>query len=59
MATKFVVGEVVKLIAVIPEGPVQAIRMEPDGTFYYLIEWVDVDGNLQSRWFEEDQLVAV
>ena len=59
MATKFAKGETVKLIAVVPEGPVQALRMDEDGNFFYMIEWTDADGNVTQRWFEEDQLVAV
>lgn len=59
MATKFVKGEEVKVIAVVPQGPVQALRMDEDGTFYYLISWTDLNGIKQDRWFEEDQLVAV
>jgi hypothetical protein len=58
MATKFAKGQAVKLIAVVPEGPVQALRMDEDGNFFYMIEWTDADGNVTQRWFEEDQLVA-
>ena len=58
MATKFAKGETVKLIGVIPQGPVQALRMDEDGNFFYMIEWTDADGNVTQRWFEEDQLVA-
>jgi len=58
MATKFTKGQVVAADAVIPQGPVLALRMDEDGTFYYLIEWVDADGNAQQRWFEESQLTA-
>jgi hypothetical protein len=58
MATKFAKGQAVKLIAVIPEGPVQALRMDEDGNFFYMVEWTDADGNVTQRWFEEAQLVA-
>lgn len=58
MATKFVKGEVVQVKTVVPEGPVQALRMDEDGVVSYLISWVDVDGNPQSRWFDEDSLTA-
>lgn len=51
-------GEEVKLIAVIPAGPVMAMRMDEDGIVSYLIEWADVSGVVQQRWFTEDQLVA-
>lgn len=58
MATKFKKGDVVKLNAVVPEGPVQALRMDEDGNFFYMIEWTDADGNTQQRWFGEDELIA-
>ena len=58
MATKFAKGQAVKLIAVVPEGPVTALRMDEDGNFFYMIEWTDADGNVTQRWFEEAQLVA-
>jgi uncharacterized protein YodC (DUF2158 family) len=56
MATKFKKGDVVKLVAVIPQGPVEAFRMDEDGVVHCLISWTDVDGNEQTRWFEESQL---
>lgn len=59
MATKFAKGQEVRLSAVVPQGPVQALRMDEDGNFFYLISWVDTEGNTQERWFDEDQLVAV
>lgn len=58
MATKFVKGQEVQVAAVIPQGPVQALRMNEDGNFFYLISWTDADGNQQERWFAEDDLVA-
>jgi uncharacterized protein YodC (DUF2158 family) len=57
MATKFKKGDEVKVNTVVPAGPVQALRMDDDGVVYCLIEWVDVDGNDQKRWFAEDDLV--
>lgn len=59
MATKFTKGQEVKLQAVVPQGPVQALRMTEDGLFFYLIQWTDADGKVQQRWFEESQLAAV
>lgn len=56
MATAFRKGDEVKLKAVIPQGPVQALRMDEDGIVSYLIEWVDAAGDTQQRWFTEDQL---
>ena len=58
MATAFKKGDVVKAVAVIPEGPVLALRMDDDGNITYLIEWTDVDGQTQQRWFEESQLTG-
>jgi YD repeat-containing protein len=58
MATTFTKGQTVKVRAVNPQGPVQALRMDEDGNVSYLVEWTDADGNAQQRWFEEAQLVA-
>lgn len=58
MATKFKKGEEVKVNAVVPQGPVQALRMDEDGNFFYLIEWTDANGVTQERWFAEADLVA-
>jgi len=58
MATTFKKGDEVKVNAVVPQGPVQALRMDEDGVVSYLIEWTDVDGATQQRWFTEDQLIA-
>lgn len=58
MATTFRKGDEVKVNAVVPQGPVQALRMDDDGVVSYLIEWTDVDGETQQRWFTEDQLIA-
>ena len=59
MATTFTKGQEVKVRAVIPQGPVQAFRMDSDGAVYCLVVWTDVDGKGQSRWFAESELVAV
>jgi hypothetical protein len=58
MATKFKKGEKVKVKAVIPQGPVEALRMDEDGNFFYLISWTDVNGVSQTRWFAEEDLIA-
>jgi hypothetical protein len=57
MATKFAKGQEVKIVGVIPQGPVEKLRMTENGEFYYLISWKDSNGTTQSRWFREDQLV--
>ena len=58
MATTFKKGDVVKLKAIVPQGPVVALRMSEDGIVSYLVEWIDADGVKQSRWFTEDELTA-
>ena len=58
MATAFKKGDVVKAVAVVPQGPVLALRMDDDGVVSYLIEWTDADGETQQRWFEESQLTG-
>lgn len=56
MATKFVKGANVRVKAVVPQGPVEKLRMDEDGNFFYLISWVDINGVTQNRWFAEDEL---
>ena len=58
MATRFKKGDVVKLNIVVPNGPILAYRMDDDGVVYCLLEWVDVDGTAQQRWFKEDDLIG-
>jgi hypothetical protein len=57
MATKFVKGQSVKLAAVVPQGAVEKLRMDEDGNFFYLIQWVDLAGQAQERWFAESDLI--
>lgn len=56
MATKFAKGQEVKLITVVPQGVVQALRMSEDGVVSCQISWVDENGDPKTRWFDEDQL---
>lgn len=58
MATTFKKGQTVKVKTVVPEGPVEAMRMDEDGTVSYLVKWADDDGAPQERWFAEADLVA-
>lgn len=58
MATKFKKGDAVKVNTVVPNGPVQALRMDDEGTVYCLIEWTDEKGQTQQRWFAEDDLIG-
>jgi hypothetical protein len=59
MATTFVKNQNVRVKAVIPQGPVAALRMNEDGQFFYLVQWTDANGTVQSRWFKEEELEAV
>jgi hypothetical protein len=56
MATKFAKDQVVKVNAVVPQGPVRKLRMDEDGNFFYMIEWIDATGQAQERWFAESDL---
>ena len=56
MATTFTKGQTVRLKTVVPQGPVEALRMEEDGTVFYRISWADAAGNVQTRWFAESEL---
>jgi len=58
MATRFKKGDVVKLNTVVPTGPILAYRMDDDGAVYCLLEWADIDGTIQQRWFREDDLIG-
>ena len=59
MPTTFVKNQNVRVKSVIPEGPVNALRMNEDGQFFYLVQWTDANGTVQSRWFKEEELEAV
>ena len=59
MATAFKKGQTVQVRQVLPTGPVQALRMDEDGVVHYLVQWTDVEGQVQERWFAEDVLTAV
>jgi len=59
MATTFKKNDNVKLVATVPQGPVEALRMDENGDVQYLVSWTDADGVQHSRWFDEAQLAAV
>lgn len=59
MATKFIKDQIIKVNAVVPQGPVKKLRMDEDGNFFYMIEWVDANGQSQERWFAESDLTEV
>lgn len=55
----FKIGDNVKVKAVLPQGPIQRMRMdETTGVISYLVEWTDADGQAQQRWFTEDELTG-
>jgi len=56
MATTFTKNQTVRVKTVVPQGPIQALRMDEDGTVFYRISWTDVEGNSQTRWFAENEL---
>ena len=58
MATKFKVGDNVKLNATIPSGPVEEYRMLPDGTGQGWVQWTAADGEGHQRWFNEDDWIG-
>lgn len=51
-------GDVVKAAAVVPEGPVEKLRMDEDGNVQYQISWTDAEGTTHTRWFSEAALIA-
>lgn len=51
-------GDVVKVKAVVPEGPVVSLRMDEDGVVSYLVQWTDINGVEQQRWFTDAELVT-
>lgn len=51
-------GDTVKVVATIPQGPVESMRMDEDGNVQYLISWTDANGVVHTRWFDEAQLTA-
>jgi hypothetical protein len=59
MPTTYVKNQEVRVKAVVPQGPVSALRMNEDGEFFYLVQWTDANGIQQQRWFAETELEAV
>ena len=59
MPTTYTKNQNVRVKAVVPEGPVAALRINEDGEFFYLVQWTDADGKSQRRWFKEEDLEAV
>lgn len=59
MATTFTKNQTVRVKTVVPQGAVEALRMDEDGTVFCRISWTDGDGKTQTRWFAEAELEAV
>ena len=59
MATQFTKNQTVRVKTVVPQGAVQALRMDEDGVVYCLLTWTDVNGVSQTRWFAETDLEAI
>lgn len=60
MALEFQKGQTVTLSHyVIPTGPVINFKVDSDGNVSYLVQWEDDEGDLNFRWFSEDELKAV
>lgn len=59
MATQFSKNQTVRVKTVVPQGAVDALRMDEDGVVYCRLTWTDVSGNVQTRWFAESELEAV
>lgn len=59
MATQFTKNQTVRVKTVVPQGAVQALRMDEDGVVYCLLTWTDVNGISQTRWFAESDLEAI
>ena len=49
-------GDVVRLKAIVPQGPIGSMRMDEDGTVWCLLEWTGADGQVHSRWFQIDEV---
>lgn len=58
MAANFKIGQEVKLITNIPQGPVKQLSVSQNGDIEYLVEWVE-GKETNERWFKEDELDAV
>jgi uncharacterized protein YodC (DUF2158 family) len=59
MATQFTKNQTVRVKTVVPQGAVEALRMDEDGVVYCRLTWTDANGNVQTRWFAESELEAV
>jgi hypothetical protein len=53
MASVYKKGDMIKVVATTPTGPVESIRMREDGVVLYLITYTDANSVEQQRWFPE------
>jgi hypothetical protein len=58
MPASFKPQQTVKVIGVIPTGPVQKISMDEEGNIIYLVQWAAENGEVHESWFKEDALAA-
>ena len=59
MAANYKIGQEVKLITIVPQGPVVALSVDQEGDIAYKVSYVDFQGVAQERWFKENDLEAV
>lgn len=59
MAANFKIGDSVKLITVVPQGPIKALSVSQEGDIQYLVSWFDTDEVSHERWFNEEELAKV
>ena len=59
MAAAFKIGQEVTIEVTKPQGAVEKIQFNDTGDIQYLISYVDNAGENHSRWFNEEDLVAV
>lgn len=52
------VGDQARLNVVVPEGTITKMRMDEDGTIWYLLSW-DTEDVPQERWFTGAELTVV
>ena len=52
-------GDIVKTVAMAPEGPILSMRMDDDGVIHYLVEFEDkVHKITHQRWFTENEITG-
>ena len=59
MAANYKIGQEVKLITIVPQGPVVALSVNQEGDIVYKVSYADSQGVAQERWFKENDLEAV